>query len=526
MSGEINVLSRTQKIVVNPTTRSVAVINAGPPGTGSIGIPPGGDPGQVLTKDTVVSYDTSWQDPPDPPASKLDDLTDVKITGIPTNGQVLKYDGAQSLWVPGVDESGGAGGGLPPGGVIYDLLVKASSTDGHAAWTSAPQTASVVTNLINIRDVVGAQYPVLTFGSGDGNNGTNPNPYQYSWQLLGDKLQLFSSRNVTDQLAMFRRTAATKVEFGLGDWYLEADATDNYLRFFKGADRLAAEAYIASNGGFGCNSLAVATTATIAGALTVPGGVFSQWYTETPILQAAAGTALLLRSSTYSEIQAGGGFGSPTIGVSVGNQYGVGAGPTVSLFAFPNGNQYYQRQLTLNKIGGAGECGMSFINNVTGNIGCFQLHNDGTPYIGFLNAANSGYIKSYASAFTISSGRRFKSELQRFGSDCRYVAMDIIKQVVPVRYRDLQHEMAANILAPTPDGVARKPVVVEPNYRFGLIAEEVEESAPELVSHTPDHGPGIDLSGLIGVLWQAVRELSDELQGVRQELADIRGYPQ
>jgi hypothetical protein len=44
MSGEINVISRTQRIIVDPVTSSVAVINAGPPGPNT-GIP--GPPGVV-----------------------------------------------------------------------------------------------------------------------------------------------------------------------------------------------------------------------------------------------------------------------------------------------------------------------------------------------------------------------------------------------------------------------------------------------------------------------------------------------
>ena len=42
-------------------------------------------------------------------ASTLDALTDVVITGIPTNGQVLKYDTGTSTWVNGTDATAGAG---------------------------------------------------------------------------------------------------------------------------------------------------------------------------------------------------------------------------------------------------------------------------------------------------------------------------------------------------------------------------------------------------------------------------------
>jgi len=430
----------------------------------------------------------------------LDSLANVSA---PTaaDGQVLRYNAATGLWTPG---TGGTGSGLPPGGVIYNLLVKASSTDGDAVWSSVPQVSSLTADAISIRDTVGTSIPRLIFGNGDGNNGTSPNPYDYTWQLLGDKLDLLSSRFITKPVVSFKRISNTEVEHGFANWFI-SDNDDGYMRWFNGADRTNAEMFLDASGNGG-----------VKGNWTVSGGLMAPWYTETPYLQAAAGTALVIRATSYAEIQAAGGFGAQQVGVSVGNQYGVGAGPTVSLYAYPNGNQYYQRQLTLNKVGGAGECGLAFINNTTGNIGCFQLHNDGTPYIGFLNSANSAYIKSYASAFTVNSSRRFKAEIKRLRSKRNNFALNIINHVAPVRYRDLQHEMAMEVLAPYPDGSPREPVQVEPNYRFGLIAEEVEEAAPELVSHTPDHGPGIDLSGLIGVLWQAVRELSNrvsELEG-------------
>ena len=512
MSGEINVLSRTQKIVVNPTTRSVAVINAGPPGTGSIGIPPGGDPGQVLTKDTVVSYDTSWQDPPDPPASRLDDLTDVKITGIPTNGQVLKYDGAQSLWVPGVDESGGAGGGLPPGGVIYDLLVKASSTDGHAAWTSAPQTASVVTNLINIRDVVGAQYPVLTFGSGDGNNGTNPNPYQYSWQLLGDKLQLFSSRSVAKQLASFQRVSTSKTEFGIGDWFLQHDDVDNYLRFFKGADRLAAEAYIAADGGFGCVNIAASGNAMITGNIQANGSAIFPYYIDTPYLQSPAAAGLIIRTQNGMDIQGRGPIGTPTCNMLVGSGWGT-ANPGVYIASQPGGGDWSQRPLIIGRHpGGAGLCGIGFVDHVAGFTAGVQLNSDGNIYLGILNGQNSAYIKVLASAFQVVSGKRFKDEIEPLTTS---LALDAVDKIQPIRYHDLQVDLAAKVPIqaigsdnkPDPSGRMRTMDSPEPLYRYGFIAEEVKEAAP-LLALGNEETLGLDLSGMIAVLWQAVKELS------------------
>lgn len=84
MSGEINVISRTQQIIVDPASGSVAVINAGPQGPGgpigevstpqmnqaidaaldTRGVPPGGTTGQVLMKMSDDDYDFAWVDLP------------------------------------------------------------------------------------------------------------------------------------------------------------------------------------------------------------------------------------------------------------------------------------------------------------------------------------------------------------------------------------------------------------------------------------------------------------------------------
>lgn len=63
MSTDINVISRTQHITVDPASGSVSVINAGPMGPGGpsgVGIPPGGLTGQVLTKLSNADYHVGW----------------------------------------------------------------------------------------------------------------------------------------------------------------------------------------------------------------------------------------------------------------------------------------------------------------------------------------------------------------------------------------------------------------------------------------------------------------------------------
>lgn len=65
--SEINVVSRTQHIIIEPTSKSVAIINAGPQGpagpAGSHPIPAGGTTGQVLVKLSNSDYDVGWVTP-------------------------------------------------------------------------------------------------------------------------------------------------------------------------------------------------------------------------------------------------------------------------------------------------------------------------------------------------------------------------------------------------------------------------------------------------------------------------------
>ena len=68
---------------------------------------------------------------PNPGAGSLSDLTDVTLTS-PSNGQVLKYDAANSKWI-NANESGGGGGSYSPNGVTYviDNNGTDSVTTGH-----------------------------------------------------------------------------------------------------------------------------------------------------------------------------------------------------------------------------------------------------------------------------------------------------------------------------------------------------------------------------------------------------------
>jgi hypothetical protein len=74
---------------------------AGEDGNNGVGVPVGGSEGQVLIKASGDDYDTEWGTAST--VAALDDLTDVVITGTPTTGQVLKYNGTN--WVNGADDT-------------------------------------------------------------------------------------------------------------------------------------------------------------------------------------------------------------------------------------------------------------------------------------------------------------------------------------------------------------------------------------------------------------------------------------
>ena len=57
MSGEINVVSRTQHIIVDPASSAIAIINAGPPGPGG----PGGEVGSGITLPPPLAAGTPFR---------------------------------------------------------------------------------------------------------------------------------------------------------------------------------------------------------------------------------------------------------------------------------------------------------------------------------------------------------------------------------------------------------------------------------------------------------------------------------
>ena len=78
-------------------------------------------------------------------ASNLDDLGDVVITGTPSNGQVLKFDGTN--WVNGTDSTGGGGATALDG--LTDVIITGTPTTGQVLKFDG-------TNWVNGTDATGS----------------------------------------------------------------------------------------------------------------------------------------------------------------------------------------------------------------------------------------------------------------------------------------------------------------------------------------------------------------------------------
>jgi hypothetical protein len=83
----------------------------------------------------VLKYDgTNWVNGTDATggggsATTLDELTDVVITGTPSTGQVLKFNGTN--WVNGTDNVGGGGGGATVLDELTDVVITGTPTTGQ-----------------------------------------------------------------------------------------------------------------------------------------------------------------------------------------------------------------------------------------------------------------------------------------------------------------------------------------------------------------------------------------------------------
>ena len=117
---------------------------------------------------------------------ELQELHNVKITSV-SNGQVLKYDSAQSLWVNGLDV------GVPAGGTAGQFLTKIDGTDYNTDWTTVNLSSYAVkannlsdlTSFSDARDNIGLgslNTPVFAgvTAQGSGSNVANLTPTSLS----------------------------------------------------------------------------------------------------------------------------------------------------------------------------------------------------------------------------------------------------------------------------------------------------------------------------------------------------------
>lgn len=126
----------------------------GPPGEG---VPPAGEPGQVLAKNSYTDYDTEWINLP--ADTGITQLTGDVLAGPGSGSQVATLSTVNadvgsftrtSITVNAkglvTAASSGVNDGLPPAGTTGELLVKASNTDYDAQWVPP---SSLVPSLSN-----------------------------------------------------------------------------------------------------------------------------------------------------------------------------------------------------------------------------------------------------------------------------------------------------------------------------------------------------------------------------------------
>jgi hypothetical protein len=169
MSDELNVVQRSQRIVVEPSSRSVSLINAGPIGptgatgpTGPVGeaengIPAGGEPDELLAKASGDDYDVEWVAAP------------AAANGIPTGGtagQVLTKDSGTDF-----DTSWQApGGGGVSDGDKGDITVSASGATWNidAGAVGTTEIADNAVTLAKMADMASSRFlGRVTASSGD-----------------------------------------------------------------------------------------------------------------------------------------------------------------------------------------------------------------------------------------------------------------------------------------------------------------------------------------------------------------------
>ena len=113
----------------------------------------------------VLKYDgTNWVNGTDATggggsATTLDELTDVVITGTPSTGQVLKFDGTN--WVNGTDNVGGGGGGATVLDELTDVVITGTPSTGQVLKYDGTNWVNGATTLDDLDNVFIFGTPVV-----------------------------------------------------------------------------------------------------------------------------------------------------------------------------------------------------------------------------------------------------------------------------------------------------------------------------------------------------------------------------
>src|SRR5215472_2910889 len=127
------------------------------------------------------------------------------------------------------------------------------------------------------------------------------------------------------------------------------------------------------------------------------------------------------------------------------------------------------------------------------------------------NVANaSGQL--IAQSHPVWSSKNFKTEIRSIAEDGGRSALDLVNAIRGVRY---QHHSARERLVDPTKGAAGYEVDHTYTPDVGFLAEEVVSELPEVISRYHDMVMGMDYGKMVPVLWEAVKELSAQVQALQ-----------
>lgn len=193
--------------------------------------------------------------------------------------------------------------------------------------------------------------------------------------------------------------------------------------------------------------------------------------------------------------------------------------------------------------------------NVTGYapiIDCYE--NNGIEAVRIINNANSGHARIQASSFTVMPS----SEKEKIDIEYATAILDKIKDIKPRKYRTKVRPPVLRIQSRFKDindrwiasgheplipknshydsvehdcdidgcgGTKQNPCAIQLNdsAMYGLIAEEVYQTLPELVHLDADKNPaGLDIGQIASVAFAAVKELAAEVEILKAQLKKLK----